>query len=83
MTPHDHQGHTPSVGPTHLEPDLSTGLRALVLHARVWTSEADRAAAITVWNVHYNYHRAHTAVGNRPPASRLHAGVTNVVSQNG
>ena len=53
-----------------------------LLYARVWTSEADRAAAIKVWNIHYNYHRAHTAVGNQPPASRLHAGVTNVMSQN-
>src|SRR5665647_2922413 len=31
MTPHDHQGHTPRVGPTHLEPDLSTEHRPLVL----------------------------------------------------
>jgi len=53
-----------------------------LLYARVWTSEADRAAAINVWNIHYNYHRAHTAVGNQPPASRLHAGVTNVMTQN-
>jgi transposase InsO family protein len=53
-----------------------------LLYSRVWTSEAQRAAAIAVWNVHYNYHRAHTAVGNQPPASRLHAGVTNVLSQN-
>ena len=53
-----------------------------LLYARVWTCEAERAAAITVWNIHYNYHRAHTAVGDQPPASRLHAGVTNVMSQN-
>lgn len=53
-----------------------------LLYARVWTSEAERAAAITIWNVHYNYHRAHTATGNQPPASRLRAGVTNVMSQN-
>jgi hypothetical protein len=33
-----------------------------------------------VWNVHYNYHRPHTAAGDQPPASRLHAGVTNVVA---
>ena len=44
--------------------------------------DAERAAAIEVWNVHYNYHRPHTAAGNQPPASRLHAGVTNVMSQN-
>ncbi|WNB86745.1 IS481 family transposase [Cellulomonas sp. ATA003] len=53
-----------------------------LLYARVWTCEDERAAAITMWNVHYNYHRAHTAAGNQPPASRLHAGVTNVLSQN-
>jgi hypothetical protein len=32
--------------------------------------------------VHYNYHPPHTAAGNRPPASRLHAGVTNVTTSN-
>jgi transposase InsO family protein len=53
-----------------------------LLYARPWTSEAERAAAITVWNIHYNYHRAHTAAGDQPPASRLHTGVTNVMSQN-
>lgn len=53
-----------------------------LLYARVWTSEAERAAAIKIWNVHYNYHRAHTAAGDRPPASRLRAGVTNVMTQN-
>lgn len=53
-----------------------------LLYARIWTSEAQRAAAIKIWNVHYNYHRCHTAAGDQPPASRLHAGVTNVVNQN-
>ena len=53
-----------------------------LLYARTWTSEAQRAAALTIWNVHYNYHRPHTAAGDRPPASRLRTGVTNVTSQN-
>ena len=44
-----------------------------VLYARPFTSEAERAAAITVWNIHYNYHRPHTAAGNQPPAQRLDA----------
>lgn len=57
-------------------------LAAEVLYARVWTSEAQRAHAIKVWNIHYNYHRNHTAIGDRPPASRLRTGVTNVMSQN-
>ncbi|SFK97775.1 Transposase [Amycolatopsis sacchari] len=48
------------------------------LYARVWTSERQRSQALAVWNVHYNYHRPHTAAGNQPPASRLHTGVTNV-----
>ena len=39
-----------------------------LLYARVWRSEAERAEAIKIWNVHYNYHRAHTAVGDQPPA---------------
>lgn len=53
-----------------------------LLYAREWTSESQRAAAIKTWNIHYNYHRAHTAIGNRPPAARLGHGVTNVMTQN-
>ena len=34
------------------------------LYARTWTSEADRTAALAVWNLHYNYHQPHTAAGN-------------------
>lgn len=52
------------------------------LYARVWTSETQRAEALKTWNVHYNYHRPHTAAGNQPPAQRLHAGVTNVLAAN-
>ena len=52
------------------------------LYARLWTSETQRAEGIKTWNVHYNYHRAHTAVGNQPPAQHLHAGVTNVMTAN-
>lgn len=50
------------------------------LYARTWTSENQRSDALTVWNVHYNYHRPHTAAGNRPPVTRLRAGVTNVMA---
>jgi len=53
-----------------------------LLYAREWTSETQRTNAITTWNIHYNYHRAHTAIGNQPPASRLHEGVANVMTQN-
>jgi transposase InsO family protein len=52
------------------------------LYARVWTSETQRAQAVQTWNIHYNYHRPHTAAGNQPPAQRLRAGVTNVMSSN-
>jgi transposase InsO family protein len=50
------------------------------LYAREWTSETQRADALGIWNIHYNYHRPHSAAGNRPPASRLHTGVTNVTA---
>lgn len=50
------------------------------LYAREWTSEHQRAHALGIWNVHYNYHRPHSAACNRPPASRLRAGVTNVMA---
>ncbi|WP_157126516.1 IS481 family transposase, partial [Nocardia mikamii] len=48
------------------------------LYAREWTSDLQRRQALQIWNIHYNYHRPHSAAGDRPPASRLHAGVTNV-----
>ncbi|GAA3432274.1 IS481 family transposase [Kutzneria kofuensis] len=50
------------------------------LYAREWTSEHQRSAALTVWNIHYNYHRPHTAAGDQPPASRLRTRVTNVMA---
>jgi transposase InsO family protein len=50
------------------------------LYAHAWTSEAHRTAALAIWNIHYNYHRPHTAAGDQPPASRLHTGVTNVMA---
>lgn len=49
-----------------------------VLYARAYDCENDRSAALAVWNIHYNYHRPHSAAGGRPPASRLTTGVTNV-----
>jgi transposase InsO family protein len=50
------------------------------LYAREWTSEHQRSQALEVWNVHYNYHRPHTAVGNRPPATKARNHVTNVIA---
>lgn len=49
-----------------------------LLYAREFTSEDARSSAITVWNIHYNCHRPHSAAGRRPPASLLRDGVTNV-----
>ena len=49
-----------------------------LLYAREYGGEDDRSAAVAVWNIHYNYHRPHSAAGGRPPASKLQTGVTNV-----
>ncbi|WP_051164681.1 IS481 family transposase, partial [Nocardia testacea] len=50
------------------------------LYAREWTTDSQRRQALGIWNIHYNYHRPHSAAGNRPPASRLRTGVTNVMA---
>jgi transposase InsO family protein len=50
------------------------------LYARTWTSEDQRREALGVWNIHYNYHRPHSAADGQPPASRLRAGVSNVMA---
>jgi transposase InsO family protein len=50
------------------------------LYARLFSSEDERSAAIGVWNIHYNYHRPHSAARGQPPASRLTARVTNVLA---
>ncbi len=44
------------------------------------TTPATRRKTSALWNIHYNYHRPHSAAGDRPPASRLHTGVTNVTA---
>jgi transposase InsO family protein len=50
------------------------------LYARTWTSETQRTEALKVWNIHFNYHRPHSAAAGQPPASRLATGVTNVMA---
>lgn len=40
-------------------------------YARAYRTESERAAAFGTWLHHYNHHRAHTALGGRPPASRV------------
>ncbi len=47
-------------------------------YAAVYNSDAERAAAFPAWLHRYNHHRGHTALGGRPPASR----VTNLSGQN-
>lgn len=50
------------------------------LYARTWHSEQERATALEVWNLHYNYHRPHGAHGGKPPASATSARVNNVLA---
>lgn len=59
----------------------ATSIRAEeFFYARDEACEQHRSEALAVWNAHCNYPRPHTAAGNRPPASRLHAGVAHVMS---
>ncbi|NUT05486.1 MAG: IS481 family transposase, partial [Hamadaea sp.] len=47
-------------------------------YARAYPSETARRKALPTWLHMYNHHRAHTALGGRPPASR----VPNLSGQN-
>ena len=40
-------------------------------YRRPFRSSAERARALQPWLHHYNFHRRHTALGGRPPASRV------------
>lgn len=40
-------------------------------YAAVYQSSQHRAAALEPWLVYYNYRRPHSALGHKPPASRL------------
>jgi transposase InsO family protein len=57
-------------------------LGAEFAYARPWTSETQRADYLQRWLIHYNYHRAHTAIANQPPATLTPTTVTNVMMQN-
>jgi transposase InsO family protein len=39
--------------------------------ARMFLSESARRKALPAWLHEYNHHRSHTAIGNRPPITRL------------
>jgi transposase InsO family protein len=45
--------------------------------ARMFFSESARRQALPAWLHEYNHHRPHTAIGRRPPITRL----TNVSGQ--
>ena len=47
-------------------------------YAKAYSSETARRAALPTWLHAYNHHRTHTALGGRPPASR----VPNLSGQN-
>jgi transposase InsO family protein len=47
-------------------------------YARAYTSQTHRQAALPDWLHTYNHHRSHTALGGKPPASR----VPNLTGQN-
>ena len=40
-------------------------------YRQAFTSNAERSAALAPWLQHYNTERRHTAIGGRPPISRL------------
>ncbi|MCF8541942.1 MAG: integrase core domain-containing protein, partial [Candidatus Nanopelagicales bacterium] len=46
--------------------------------AKAYRSESARRKALTSWLHIYNHHRPHTALGGKPPATR----VTNLTGQN-
>jgi transposase InsO family protein len=50
---------------------LNRTLQSEWAYRQVFTSNADRAAALAPWLEHYNNHRRHSALGGRPPISRL------------
>ena len=48
-------------------------LRTEWAYATGWTSNDQRTAALDSWPAHYNTARSHSALGGRPPISRLAA----------
>ncbi|MEX5312604.1 integrase core domain-containing protein, partial [Kocuria sp. CPCC 205233] len=45
-----------------------------------WSSEQQRRDGLLTWNLHYNYHRPHSAHDGRPPASATPLRVNNVLA---
>ena len=46
-------------------------------YARPWLSNADRLTALDGWVADYDTRRAHSALGGRPPISRLTRSTTS------
>jgi transposase InsO family protein len=49
-------------------------------YAHAWTNNQQRTAALHTFLDRYNYRRPHTALGGRPPISRVPADVTNLAA---
>ena len=49
-------------------------------YSRAWTSNDERGAGLPRFLDRYNYARPHTALGGRPPASRVSAPVSNLAA---
>jgi hypothetical protein len=50
---------------------LNRTLQSEWAYRRVFTSNAERTAALAPWLEHYNNRRRHSALGGRPPISRV------------
>ena len=50
---------------------LNRTLQTEWAYRQVFTTNADRSAALAPWLEHYNTRRRHTALGGLPPVSRL------------
>jgi len=48
-------------------------------YVRLYRHSEDRAQALTRWLHHYNWHRPHSAVGGRPPITRVVCSADNLV----
>jgi transposase InsO family protein len=48
-------------------------------YGRIYASSAERTAQLQPWLNHYNYRRPHSALGHRPPASRLNDVLGNYI----
>ncbi|PPU58734.1 integrase core domain-containing protein, partial [Xanthomonas codiaei] len=57
---------------------IQTALREWAYAHRYDNSE-QRAAHLLPWLHHYNWHRPHASLGKRPPISRIHIPLNNVV----